>query len=61
MTNEEITKEIIVTMIQMGKILPASSGNAEICNKSYNEELCKAYIAVYKTVNNAPTLICQDR
>jgi len=57
MTNEEIAKEIVIAMIQQDKISPVNKNTIEEINQAYTEEVCKAFIAVFKTVNNAPQSI----
>jgi hypothetical protein len=51
MTNEEITKEIIISMIQHDKIGPTSTKNIEELNSSYTQAVCKAFDTVYQTVS----------
>ncbi|MBU2703655.1 putative surface anchored protein [Sporomusaceae bacterium BoRhaA] len=53
MTYEEITKEILVAMIQNGKLTPTSKETRESLNSTYVEEVCKAFSAVYQTVSTA--------
>lgn len=53
MTSEEIAKEILISMIEHDKISPTINTTREDINKSYVEEVCKAYSTVYQTVCNA--------
>lgn len=53
MSNEEIAKEILICILQQDKIQPTSGNGQEEYNKTYIEEVCKAYNTVYQTVCNA--------
>lgn len=54
----EITKEIVLKLIETEKIARpinqnGASYSAEEANEKYIEEVCKAYKAVYQTVQKA--------
>ncbi|MDF2859032.1 MAG: hypothetical protein K0Q87_4883 [Neobacillus sp.] len=58
MDNLEITKEIVLKLIETGQInRPINQNGAtysgETANEKYIEEVCKAYKTVFQTVNKA--------
>lgn len=58
MDNLEITKEIVLKLIETGKIAQPidktkRAYSPEEANEKYLEEVCKAYKTVYQTVNKA--------
>jgi hypothetical protein len=55
----EITKEIVLKMIECDKIVPKDA-SLDGQNDSYVEEVCKAYETVYKTIHKSINRVFND-
>ncbi|MEN6567142.1 MAG: hypothetical protein ABFC57_12680 [Veillonellales bacterium] len=53
MTDSEITKEIVIAMVNNQEIKGTNGQNQSTYNASYVTEVCKAFDAVYQTVSKA--------